>query len=71
MRIIIRFLPFLLSTAFLVSGLRAHLYPFTHLLLLLARLGELQQMAIGVAEKGADLVAPIDRRSKELGSAGA
>src|SRR5260370_35099469 len=37
--------------------------------LLLAGLGELQEMAIGIAEEGSDLVAPIDGRGEELGSA--
>src|SRR6266566_2818253 len=44
---------------------------FTSLTLLLAGLGELQEMAIRIAEEGPDLVAPIDGRGEELGSAGA
>src|SRR6266487_4668422 len=44
---------------------------FTSLTLLLAGLGELQEMAIRIAEEGSDLVAPIDGRGEELGSAGA
>src|SRR5437660_11451483 len=42
---------------------------FTSLTLLLAGLGELQEMAIRIAEEGSDLVAPIDGRGEELGSA--
>src|SRR2546421_10735271 len=42
---------------------------FTSLTLLLACLGELQEMAIRIAEEGSDLVAPIDGRGEELGSA--
>ena len=35
----------------------------------LTGLGELQEMTIGIAEEGSDLVAPIDGRAMELGSA--
>src|SRR5260370_1980460 len=34
-------------------------------------LGELKEMTIGIAEKGPNLIAPINRRGEELGSAGA
>src|SRR5260370_38850661 len=42
---------------------------FTNLTLLLAGLGELQEMTIGIAEEGSDLIAPVHRFSEELGSA--
>jgi hypothetical protein len=41
------------------------------LTLLLATLRDLQEMAIGVAEEGPDLVAPIDGWGEELCPAGA
>src|SRR5260370_39993905 len=39
---------------------------FTNLTLLLAGLGELQEMTIGIAEEGSDLIAPVHRLSEEL-----
>src|SRR6266568_7882684 len=42
---------------------------FTSLTLLLTGLGELQEMTIGIAEEGSDLIAPVHRLSEELGSA--
>jgi hypothetical protein len=42
---------------------------FTSFALLLSGLGELQEMTIGIAEEGSDLIAPVHRLSEELGSA--
>src|SRR5258708_8596918 len=39
---------------------------FTNLTLLLTGLGELQEMTIGIAEEGSDLIAPVHRLSEEL-----
>ncbi len=44
---------------------------FTSLTLLLTALGEFQEMTIWIAEEGPYLIAPVNRRSEELGSAGA
>src|SRR5205807_9948018 len=48
-----------------------HSDEFTSLTLRLASLGELQEMTIGIAEEGPDLIAPVHRLSEELGSASA
>src|SRR5258708_38002121 len=42
---------------------------FTSLTLLLTALGDLQEMTIGIAQEGAHLIAPVNRRSEELSSA--
>src|SRR5258708_4496602 len=39
---------------------------YTSLALLLTGLGELQEMTIGIAEEGSDLIAPVHRLSEEL-----